>query len=110
MKKNTTKQIDYYGDTDNYIHLKFGDARKMYNFTKEFMEEYQDFSRQYQLYWDNNTESRFKNALDIINFIEEYEIPVHLYFNYTDTPATMREAREWYEENNKPDTTNQPLF
>ena len=105
----TNKKIDYYGSTDNYIHLKWGDARKAYNFTEEFEKKYPVFSKQYQLYWDNE-ECLFKNALDIINFIEEYEIPVHLYFNYTDTPASIKEAKIWYHENNTINKDDQPLF
>jgi hypothetical protein len=47
MKK---EKIDFYGNKDNYIHLKFGHARKMYNFTKEFIEQYPLFAKEYILY------------------------------------------------------------
>jgi len=43
-------EIDYYGTKDNYIHLKFGDARKMYNFTPEFIKEYPLFAKEYSKY------------------------------------------------------------
>ena len=35
--------IDYYGDKDNYIHAKFGDLRKMYNFNKSLQSLYPKF-------------------------------------------------------------------
>ena len=46
------KEIDYYGTKDSYIHLKFGDIRKMYNFTKELEKKYPDFTREYAKYWN----------------------------------------------------------
>lgn len=54
MKSN----IDYYGETDNYIHLKFGDCRKAYNFTKKFIKEHSDFAKQYQNYFENGARYR----------------------------------------------------
>ena len=38
-----TKQIDYYGSEDNYIHLKFGDCLKAYHFTPDFIKTYPKF-------------------------------------------------------------------
>ena len=93
------KNIDYYGTSDNYIHLKFGDARKMYNFTKDFMKEYRKFAEEYEKYW-NNEQSQFKNAYSIIKYIQDNNIPVHLYFNFTDEPATTEQALEWWINNN----------
>ena len=89
MKKETLKKIDYYGDADNYIHLKFGDARKMYNFTKQFTKKYPDFVKAYELYW-NGESGPFKNALQIVCFVFNNKIPVHFYYNYTDKPAKTR--------------------
>ncbi len=84
------EQIDYYGDKDNYIHLKFGDARKRYNFTEEFTKEYPLFAREYAKYYEGNREnnnSQFKNPFQIVAYVFENKIPVHFYYNYTDTPA-----------------------
>ncbi len=81
-----TKQIDYYGTEDNYIHLKFGDARKMYHFTPDFIEKYPVFSREYQNYW-TGIKSAFKNPFQIVAYVYRENIPVHFYYNFTDTPA-----------------------
>lgn len=85
--------IDWYGEKDNYIHLKFGDARKMYNFTPEFIEKYPVFAEAYKNYWDGKKEEKdfkklvFKNPFQIVHYVFEKQIPVHFYYNYTDTPA-----------------------
>lgn len=84
------KEIDYYGDTDNYIHLKFGDARKMYHFTPDFIEKYPDFAREYANYWDG-TKSAFKNPFQVVSYAYDNKLPVHFYFNFTDTPAESKE-------------------
>jgi hypothetical protein len=95
-----TKEIDYYGEADNYIHLKWGDVRKMYNFTDDFMAEYAVFSKEYRKYWDSDNTCVFKNSYMIIKYIKDYNIPVHLYFNMTDTPATTEESLLWWLDNN----------
>lgn len=94
--------INYYGCEYNYIHLKFGDARKMYNFTKEFIEKYPVFCEHYKNYYyeNNNTLNYFKNAYSIIKYIEDFQIPIQLYFNFTDEPATTEEALKWWTQNN----------
>ena len=46
------KMIDYYGEDANYIHTKFGDLRKMYNFTPAFKELYPKFAEEYTKYWN----------------------------------------------------------
>ena len=66
-------EINYYGETDNYIHLKFGDCVKMYNFTKDFMEKHPEFTARYQHYFEHGANKR--------------DIPVHFYYNFTDEPA-----------------------
>ena len=81
-----TKEIDYYGEEDNYIHLKFGDARKMYFFTKEFIVDYPDFAREFKNYWERE-ESKFISAFAVVEYVYKNKIPVHFYFNFTDTPA-----------------------
>jgi len=97
-----TKQIDYYGDKDNYIHLKFGDCVKAFNFTEDFKKDYPTFVAGYNSYWDGKR-NVFKNALQVISYIYNNYIPVNLYFNYTDTPVKDREEVEQYfiRENNK---------
>lgn len=81
------KEIDYYGDDADYIHLKFGDARKMYFFTKEFIEKYPLFAREYQKYWNRDSEAQFKNPFQIVAYVYENKIPVHFYYNFSDEPA-----------------------
>lgn len=81
FKKNS--DIDAYGDSQNVIHFKFGDARKQYNFTNEFIDKYSGFCKEYINYW-NAQESVFKNPFDIVRYIEKHELPVRLYSNYYD--------------------------
>lgn len=81
-----TKKIDYYGDKDNYIHLKFGDCRKMYFFTTEFIEKYPVFTREYKNYFDGE-KSKFKTPFAVVYYTYSNKIPVHFYYNFTDTPA-----------------------
>jgi hypothetical protein len=85
------KEIDYYGNEADYIHLKFGDCRKNYNFTKEFIKEHELFAREYAKYFDDKTKSQFKNPFQIVHYAYKNEIPVHFYYNFTDTPATSEE-------------------
>lgn len=84
------KTIDYYGDEDNYIHLKFGDVRKMYHFTPDFREKYSGFSNEYTKYFMGE-KSKFSSPFAVVNYAYEHNIPVHFYYNFTDTPATDRE-------------------
>jgi hypothetical protein len=81
------KEINYYGTEDNYIHLKFGDARKCYNLTKEFRKKYSLFSEEYDKYWNMDKTCKFKNPFQIVSYVFENKLPVHFYYNYTDTPA-----------------------
>lgn len=96
------KEIDYYGKDDNYIHLKFGDCVKMANFTEDFREKYPDFVKAYDNYWMGNHKD-FRNAFEVISYIYNNNIPVHLYYNFTDTPVKDREEVMAYllRENNK---------
>lgn len=89
------KVIDYYGTDADYIHLKFGDMRKAYNFTKEFEEKYPNFCAEYKKYWQGDESCRFKSALEIAQYIDLFDVPINLYFNYTDTP--VRKMSEVYE-------------
>ncbi len=95
-------KIDYYGHTDTYIHLKFGDCIKAYYFTKEFAEKYPDFVKAYEGYWEGKR-TAFKNPFQVISYIYNKELPIHLYYNFTDTPVKDRaEVVEYLlNENNK---------
>jgi hypothetical protein len=84
--KKITKEIDYYGDKDNYIHLKFGHCRKMYNFTREFIAEYPDFAREYQNYFEGK-ESKFTSPFQVVRYVFDKAIPVSFYYNFSDEPA-----------------------
>lgn len=87
----TKNTIDYYGDKDNYIHLKFGDCVKMYNFTNDFIKEYENFVERYVDYYDNGPSKTynkgFKNPFEVVAYVYKKNIPVHFYYNFTDTPA-----------------------
>lgn len=93
------KKIDYYGTKYNYIHLKFGNAFKMWNFTEDFIKKYPGFHAEY-LRYATGEYSRFKNAYSVIKYIIDYKIPVNLYFNFTDEPATPKKALKWWFDNN----------
>lgn len=79
--------IDYYGQEADYIHLKFGDARKCYNFTADFKAKYPLFAKEYAKYFMDKSTSQFENPFQIVNYVFENKIPVHFYYNFTDTPA-----------------------
>lgn len=83
------KKIDFYGDKDNYIHLKFGNAVKMYNFTDEFKAEYPDFTREYVNYWEGKA-SKFRGPFAIVEYVYSNKLPIHFYYNFTDTPAKSK--------------------
>lgn len=83
MYRFKDSNIDAYGDTDNVIHFKFGDARKHYNFTKDFQAKYPEFCKEYARYWEGK-DSVFKDVFDLVHYIERFEIPVRLYSNYYD--------------------------
>jgi hypothetical protein len=80
------QKIDYYGKNDNYIHLKFGDVRKMYNFTSEFIKKYPSFTKEYASYFSHE-KSAFQNPFQIVSYVYKKRIPVNFYYNFTDTPA-----------------------
>lgn len=87
----TSQNIDYYGDTDNYIHLKFGDVRKNYNFTSELVEQYPVFTKEYAKYFSYEETAQFKNPFQIVRYVYENNIPIHFYYNFTDEPATSKD-------------------
>ena len=87
--------IDAYGDTQNVIHFKFGDARKMYHFTTEFQAEHPRFCEEYGKYWMNEP-SLLSDPLALVNYIETFNIPVRLYSNFVDEEfADCDAVREW---------------
>ena len=90
------KMIDYYGDKDNYIHAKFGDVIKMFNFNESLRNLYPRFCEEYIKYW-NREYSVFKQPQQIVKYVDENKIPVHFYFNYTDEPATIQDMYEYFE-------------
>lgn len=84
--KNYINSINFYWTDENYIHFKFWDLRKSYNFTKEFCGKYPVFAEEFWKYFDYE-ESIFKNPREIVLYVYYYKIPVYFYFNYTDTPC-----------------------
>lgn len=94
-----SNEIDYYGTKDNYIHAKFGNLYKMYNFTEDFIEEYKEFAEEYKKYFEGE-KSIFKKPQDILDYVKKHDIPVNFYFNFTDTPAeSIEEVEEWLRDN-----------
>ena len=93
-KKNS--DIDAYGDTQNVIHFKFGDCRKLYHFTDEFVAEHPRFAEEFAKYWHNDSTSLFSDPLAIVNYIETFNIPVRLYSNFVDEEfEDIQAVREW---------------
>lgn len=93
-------KIDYYGNKDNYIHLKFGDVRKMFNFTQAFREKYPKFVVEFTNYFMDR-KSKFKNPFQIVSYVYNKKLPVHFYYNFTDTPAkNKREIMEYLSNEN----------
>lgn len=91
----TNSDIDAYGNMDNVIHFKFGDCRKQYHFTDEFMQEYPEFSKQYENYWYEQ-DSVFDSPFDVVSYIERFELPIRLYSNYYDEEfEDINAVREW---------------
>lgn len=87
--------IDAYGDTQNVIHFKFGDCRKMYHFTREFEQAHPRFCEEYVKYW-RHEKSLFTDPLSIVNYIEMFDLPVRLYSNYVDREFEDYQAvKEW---------------
>lgn len=102
--KNYINSIDFYWTDENYIHFKFWDLRKSYNFTKEFCEKYPVFSEEFGKYFDFE-ESVFTNPLEIVLYVYNYKIPVYFYYNFSDTPCYNKQdairylAREYMGKN-----------
>ena len=89
--KKIKKEIDYYGNEADYIHLKFGDCRKNYHFTTDFVEKYPAFVREFASYFEGSltegSKSAFKTPFAVVAYVYKNKIPVHFYYNFTDTPA-----------------------
>jgi len=78
---------NWYGDNESYIHLKWGNMRKWTNFTREFKKAYPKFVRRYNKYADKATEDNYREKIfELLCMIENQNIKVGLYDNYTDTP------------------------
>lgn len=81
--------MNYYGKSDNYIHIKFGDVRKWYNFTGDFTNKYPNFVREFVRYCAGG-ESKFKSPFAVVSYVYDNSLPVGFYFNFTETPARSR--------------------
>ena len=85
-------------EEDTIIHLKFGDMRKAYSFADWFWHKYEFFSTEFAKYWEEE-ESYFKNPYQIVDYVEENNIPVDFYFNFTDEYAkSYDEIREYLQD------------
>lgn len=99
-------EIDAYGDTENVIHFKFGDARKMYNFTPEFEANNSEFCKEYANYFMDSP-SKFKSVTDVVDYIESHNLPVKLYSNYVDREfADVDAVRRWIKWNEPTEVSN----
>ncbi len=79
--------IDYYGKDADYIHLKFGHMHKCYNFTDKFREKHPTFCKEYEKYWNGDYSGELSSPLKIAQYVDMFDIPVHFYYNFTDTPS-----------------------
>lgn len=88
--------LDAYGDTQNVIHLKFGDMRKHYHLTDQFADEHPNFAREYDRYFNHDERSLFMDPLQILNYIDTFKLPIHLYSNFVDQEfADVQAARDY---------------
>ena len=89
--------FDYYDNEDICIlHIKFGDIRKCYTGLKVENGIPQEFVDEYQKYWQGES-SAFSEPMDIVHAIVDQDLPVILYFNYTDEEGSIAEVKEYFE-------------
>ena len=85
--------------SENTIFVKFGDMRKGYRFTKVFEETYKFFSQEFHEFF-HFKESYFKNPYQILDYIDQKEIPVFFFFDFdgrlSNNINTVREYIEDY--------------
>lgn len=98
---NNSMIKNYYGENDSYIHLKFGEARKCFNFTKEFRKKYPQFCESYENYFfgegGESEDNEFYNAFDVVASARALKLPANFfYFNFTDEPAKSYREIEGY--------------
>lgn len=72
-----------FSNVSDYIEIKFGDMRKGYNFTRAFCQKYPVFCQEFDKYFYHK-ESFFQNPVQILMYVEKYEIPVDFYYNIID--------------------------
>jgi len=99
--KKSDNTLDFYGESLDYIHFKFGDALKQYNFTDKFRKRYPGFCAAYELAWEGKhgvfSPRGVMDTLKLLHYIKEYEVPVRLYSNMVDLEfADVNAALEWY--------------
>jgi len=100
-KKKTN--VDFYGDSVSYIHLKFGHACKRCFFTSEFQRLYGLFAKNYLKFFDGKENDLFKTDLDVVKYIKSHNIPVLLYQNWLDLEFLNIDEAIKYIENYKED-------
>lgn len=97
------RNYEYFNHYDTYnvaiIHLKFGNAWKMYSGMETQNNLPEEFVKEYKKYFRAEGEM-FKNARDVVNYIVENNLPVILYANYFDQELNKEEVYEWLEANN----------
>ncbi len=89
---------DPYGTDISYIHAKFGNVRKCYNFTDECMEKFPEFTTEYQKYWTDEP-SMFPTPMDVVNYLiahPDVGAEIRPYFNFIDEWADGWEAIKHY--------------
>lgn len=90
--------FDYYDNDDICIlHIKFGDIRKCYTGLKVENGIPQEFVDEYQKYWQHES-SAFSEPMDIVHAIIDQDLPVILYFNYTDEEGSIAEVEEYFKQ------------
>jgi len=100
-KKEPT--IDFYGDNNSYIHLKFGHIRKMFYFTPEFEKANKRFANGFKKFFWGEEQKLFKEDIDVVRYIKKYNIDIPLYQNYHDLEFVNVDEAIKYLENYKGD-------
>lgn len=89
--------FDYYDNDDICIlHIKFGNIRKCYTGLKVENGIPQEFVDAYQKYWMGEP-SMFDEPYQIVDYIVKHDLPVILYFNFTDEEGSIAEVKEYFE-------------
>lgn len=88
IQTRENSNFDFYSNSEKIciIHIKFNDIRKKYINLNILKDNF--FINEYDKYFSYNN-SYFKNAIDILNYIKKYNLPIILYDSYLDKEISI---------------------